>query len=511
MEALSNSIIDFQKKTLKFVLIIYSISALLAGIVFMSMKALNLYSEISWTSLFILIAMTFIEVMIFRFGYKYALKDEKSWNKGLQFLKGALVVICYINYLYLTRMVPSKELWIIVFYFILLSALLFDSKLTLVSIALSILSQVYIFLNDSKLLPDEKVFLREILIRIIVISLTSFAIYIFTYFASKLFKDIADNERTLKEKNDHISKLFSQLGEFSDMLLNSSTTLSTAVEQEAKSLQYIAVTSNEINNDSNTMLDKSERNKAILNNLLNINKNVSDKVENTKIFSNDIISLSNQNTTSLNEALKIINNISIRINNTFEASKVLEQKSAEIDNIIGIISDISEQTNLLALNASIEAARAGELGKGFAVVADEVRTLAEDSRTSLTDIGAILSELKDKIKEVESLMTENNSQISSGNTILTTAVENVSTMANKLKISNENISSISSLTSSMIMETENVVEFNSNITKLTEDTIDKFKLVSDSLNQNAAVGEEIAASSEYLRDLAKQMNKLTNK
>jgi methyl-accepting chemotaxis protein len=70
-----------------------------------------------------------------------------------------------------------------------------------------------------------------------------------------------------------------------------------------------------------------------------------------------------------------------------ESVERLGTSSAEIGNVLKLITAIAEQTNLLALNATIEAARAGEAGKGFAVVASEVKDLAQETAKATDDIG----------------------------------------------------------------------------------------------------------------------------
>ncbi len=59
--------------------------------------------------------------------------------------------------------------------------------------------------------------------------------------------------------------------------------------------------------------------------------------------------------------------------------QTMSEASAQIEQIVQIITKISAQTRLLALNATIEAARAGEAGKGFGVVATEVKQLADET------------------------------------------------------------------------------------------------------------------------------------
>jgi len=76
----------------------------------------------------------------------------------------------------------------------------------------------------------------------------------------------------------------------------------------------------------------------------------------------------------------------------------IEQSSAQIAEIIGVIDAIAFQINLLALNAGVEAARAGDSGQGFAVVAHEVRALAQRSAEAAKEIKDLIARTTGHVK-----------------------------------------------------------------------------------------------------------------
>ncbi|QPR68982.1 HAMP domain-containing protein [Lysinibacillus macroides] len=114
----------------------------------------------------------------------------------------------------------------------------------------------------------------------------------------------------------------------------------------------------------------------------------------------DVLALTEQGFTHIIEAEKQITILYKSVEESVEQVKTLDHQSKDISSLVQVIEGIAEQTNLLALNAAIEAARAGQHGKGFAIVADEVRKLAEEVKSSIGDITAIVSGIQEKSSEV---------------------------------------------------------------------------------------------------------------
>lgn len=165
------------------------------------------------------------------------------------------------------------------------------------------------------------------------------------------------------------------------------------------------------------------------------------------------------------------------------AMEKLQDKTAEVVEITGMIISISNQTKMLALNASIESARAGEAGKGFAVVADQIRQLSEETRNSTESITQIINDLDTNAKMVMESVKLSVEAAKSQNEAIVIAADSVEQL-------DSNIGSLLGDIHEIDARIEHLSEANDQIV--------------DSITKLMGITEEVTASAEQTNQNSKQ-------
>ncbi len=186
--------------------------------------------------------------------------------------------------------------------------------------------------------------------------------------------------------NETISELKKELEDASSTVEE----LSAGIEETASSTQEINATSQDIEGAIARIADKAGEGAVSANEISNKAVQLKDSSMALQTEANETRLAIKK---AMDEALKKISDV--------EKIKALSDA----------ILQISSQTNLLALNASIESARAGEAGKGFSVVADEIRKLAEDSKSTVTEIQSTINSVFEAVENLTAISKDTLSYI----------------------------------------------------------------------------------------------------
>ena len=232
-----------------------------------------------------------------------------------------------------------------------------------------------------------------------------------------------------------ISQSARQVANGSEQVSSGAQILAIGAEEQADSIEKLAIAVNEI----------SEQ--------VRVTKENADKARNQTDRAGAQVSESNQQMQEMISAMNIIS-----------------ERSDEIYKIVKTIQDIAFETNLLALNASVEAARVGELGTGFAVIAREIRSLAD--KTAMAS------------KNTTALIKESVAAVKNGEKVAHTAADS---LLQVIECTKQVIFMVDRIASA----TENQHKSISNITA-------EVRQVSDVMQNNASISEELAAASEEL-------------
>jgi len=216
---------------------------------------------------------------------------------------------------------------------------------------------------------------------------------------------------------DDINVMADKLSESMGKISNNAQTLASSSEELSAVSAQMSSNAEETSSQANVVSAASEQ----------VSKNIQTVATATEEMSASIKEIAK----SATEAAKIAT-AAVRTAETTNATVgKLGESSAEIGQVIKVITSIAQQTNLLALNATIEAARAGEAGKGFAVVANEVKELAKETAKATEDISrkieAIQGDTKGAVDAIGQITTIINQLNDISNTIASAVEEQTAT------------------------------------------------------------------------------------
>ncbi len=299
-----------------------------------------------------------------------------------------------------------------------------------------------------------------------------------------LVSKVSESSNNVLKRAEEVSNLSSAFSSTTEQVTESMNQIAMGTaeqaEDNAKTLEFVNILSEDINNVENEVSAASE--------VIHSTRSLSEKAIKA-------VKSLNENTVKTSKATNdIVNNIN-QLNNDMK----------EIQKIVKFIGNISEQTNLLSLNAAIEAARAGEAGKGFAVVAGEVRKLADQTKESLSSISNIIKSIEEKSKLT--VLSATNTQ-----GIISQQVEAVNETDNSFKAILEALANIENFTgrfeasvNKILKSGQLTLEAINNISSVSQETAATVEEVTAASQQQMAGIQEVANDARQLNELAREL------
>ncbi|MBP2241582.1 methyl-accepting chemotaxis protein [Cytobacillus eiseniae] len=311
--------------------------------------------------------------------------------------------------------------------------------------------------------------------------------------------------------SDSLRQMISQILGISKTVSSKSEELTQAANEVGAGSEQIAVTMQELTSGSEQQANSSSHISSLMSSLDHEISVASDEGDHLKSASNNVLELSNNGKEQMERSVTNMTEMNDLVISSVQQVTGLEHRSQEITTLVDVIHGIAEQTNLLALNAAIEAARAGESGRGFAVVANEVRKLAEQVRSSVSEIANIIGGVHEEIQTTVGSLQKVNQKVKEGN--------------HQIWLSRDAFDSINIGVSEMMTGIENVcdnlikIRSSSNeitasseeIASTSEQAAAGLQQVSATAEQQSSSMEEIMGNSESLASLAEDLNQMIQK
>lgn len=297
-----------------------------------------------------------------------------------------------------------------------------------------------------------------------------------------------------------IHEISDRVSEQSDTTNNLSVGMYDSASVQAKSMQELNVTVDELSRSISEIAD----NATTLAMVVSDTKQTSTKVES---HMQQTVTASIQGKNDMRQVNDAMETISSSIRKLDQAIDKVGKSSEEIEKIVGVIGNIADETNLLSLNASIEAARAGEAGKGFAVVATEIGKLAQTSTESVGHIVELINEVTGLVQETIKQAADSMKNIDDSSLMINTALRTFDEIFNDIQVTEDlikqmmtKVSEVDSVATNVAAISEEQAASTLEIQATSENMVTQANSIADNSNIVMDGAKELSQSADNLKE-----------
>ncbi|MHC1759979.1 MAG: methyl-accepting chemotaxis protein [Negativicutes bacterium] len=305
--------------------------------------------------------------------------------------------------------------------------------------------------------------------------------------------------------------MIKQVAQSSEQVAASSEELTAGAQQSAEASNNIATSITQVAQGSEKQVSAVNETSAIVQEISATMEEMSATASEMATMSEQTASAAIEGKTSVDRAVTQMGAVSVGARQAQTAAEELKASSAQIGEIVGLISTIAGQTNLLALNAAIEAARAGEQGRGFAVVAEEVRKLAEQSEQAAQQIKGLVGSNHDSIGKVVAAIDVAGRELTQGVELVNVAGTNFGAINEQVRRVTDQVRIIAKAINEAAIGSQRIVSSIKEVESVSRDSAAEAQTVSAATEEQSASMEEIAASSQALAKLAVDLQAAVSK
>ena len=265
--------------------------------------------------------------------------------------------------------------------------------------------------------------------------------------------------------------------------------LSDAVDKVTKSLDMSYKGNEHIAANMATVAEKAQEQLKIVKDTLERIQEVSlrtnsitTSLESIEGFVENTVKISEDGSEYLDKYNEQMNVISTNLTDTATFINTLNTHLKEIDQVNGLIINITEQLKLLSLNSAVEAARAGEAGRGFVVVAQEMNKLSSATRDSIGQINGLLTNILGSNAKVSDSIENCLDSFNISKNIFTSVKESFYTINKNANILNDDM--------------KKVYDESRLINENTKSISDRGQILHNASNEISSITQDVAAVTE---------------